>query len=833
MKNYLVAGNSRCTANMVPDHGEIDHIGIYCWENATFTRNGHVSINAIMKVFSNELVELYKRALGIPDIDPIRKEKFLRGFSQEQEMMYGFHIANFKELKISQPKPDVLYIHISADAIPTYTYTKESNHTVRVRIIGADPDHLTEFLNHQTAMAEALIQSIDNHRFFVKRSFVSFFAERSVSIIKIGVEEGNYLVNGHMLKIRRTIKDNSLGLMVDLTVDKNKKKMGKNEKINNLFSVEIELNSERFEEKDAFSDYNPDGEKTSYDIPWRWVKDFDIISLEGEEDGVYYSIDMDFYLALDGTLHYATSGWSHYEAWVDTNIIVGLETYVYVSGEFEKSWSIPLYSSKSLSEESYDWCGSLAIEVTVVVSAEAELKISAEGQLYASLKPEARFNLVAGGYLDITWSNPPLHYKPKFSYSMGGSFEKTFDLECGANIVPGMKVRFTVLLYNVVGPELTAHLYLDGKIGFSTETGTWWRADICLDLLAGVNFLACIHWEWPVPLYHIIIKTWEGGNPPEDKTPPITNLSVGPMNRGYVGKQVYLWFNSTDRGNMVSGVKLIKYRIPEAEDNGWKELDYPPDSCIEEIAPGEDFSIEYYSIDNAGNKEEKKTIHLKADLNKPELNINFEGPYVDCGDGVYQIGNKTKVKFLGRDVGLRRTDFRIWTFIENNDNLTIHCTEWFDCRNELWKGIELEFPIPGNYKVKWIAEDKVGNCRYREVSLMVDKPSIAIISPKMGDITIFDRITVNFPLYPYRLFVGCRYVQCKVKVVSEGTIEKVEFECDGKRVIEEYPNELGIYEAKIKGVSSGKHRLIARGYNQNGEVIAEDSIMIHVIAPIR
>jgi len=818
----------------------VEHMGVYCWENVTLTREGYADLEITMEVYSEKLVNLYKSALKFPDVDEEVRERFLKALSLEQEMLFGFHIAEFKNLDVTQTSASTIFLHITASAIPRYIGAEEIGNVIKIEIESASPGSVKEFLGQQISLTNLLMQSFDGYQIFVKEIHLRFFTDNETTIEDQSIERGRYLINGCTVELTPASYPENSYMKIRVTVNENKKRIdGKGDLDVSLFSIKLSTDSSSFDKTVLSFEGDNNANKSVYDIPWSWAMDFDPVHLEGEENGIYYSIDLDFYLAFDGILHYAARDWCNYEVWVNTLVIAGLETYIYVSGEFEKTWSIPLYPAKNLSYKSYGWCGDLAVEIVVLPSVEAEITVEAEGYIYASLFPEAQFDLVAGGYLTINWGYPPLIYTPKFSYTMGGSFDKSFEAEFEAKIIPGMKFRLAVLLYGVVGPELTAHPYLDGRFGFNTDTGLWWRADLYIDLLVGVNFLAEIRWEWPAPICHVILKRWKGGNPPgEDTTPPVTTLSVGPMDRGYVGKKLYLWFNATDKGKVVSGVKTTKYRLPEAQDNSWKELDYPVDDYVRERSPKKDFNIEFYSIDKAGNKEAKNVLPLKADLKDPDSYLEFEGPYIDYDGEVFHIlRNKTEVLLLGKDIGSRRTDYRVWLLVEHEGELmVINCTRWFNCDDSYKRGWGCIFHDTGNYKVKWIVEDKVGNCNYREITLVVkdrlEEASIAITFPKMGDFVILDGFLVlHSPFYTKRVFIACRYVHCEAQTTGD-VIKKVEFECDGKTVVKEYPDEDSIYRARIRGVSAGEHLLTVRGYNYCNEVVAEDCVKILVLIPI-
>ena len=100
-----------------------------------------------------------------------------------------------------------------------------------------------------------------------------------------------------------------------------------------------------------------------------------------------------------------------------------------------------------------------------------------------------------------------------------------------------------------------------------------------------------------------------------DTTPPVTNISFDPpepdgLNGWYISN-VTVTLNATDD---ISGVKEIHYRIAEGE---WKSHtgDFLVFILDQDCLMGE---IEFYSVDNAGNQEEIKSVYIKIDQLQPE-----------------------------------------------------------------------------------------------------------------------------------------------------------------------------------------------------------------------
>ena len=102
----------------------------------------------------------------------------------------------------------------------------------------------------------------------------------------------------------------------------------------------------------------------------------------------------------------------------------------------------------------------------------------------------------------------------------------------------------------------------------------------------------------------------------DDTTPPVTTCALDPPDpdgdNGWYVSNVTVTLNATDD---MSGVKAIYYKIPGSE---WKNhtgdflifiLDY---DCL--IG-----RIEFYSVDNAGNQEETKSVRINIDQLPPDI----------------------------------------------------------------------------------------------------------------------------------------------------------------------------------------------------------------------
>jgi len=100
-----------------------------------------------------------------------------------------------------------------------------------------------------------------------------------------------------------------------------------------------------------------------------------------------------------------------------------------------------------------------------------------------------------------------------------------------------------------------------------------------------------------------------------DTYPPYTDIWVNGTlgeNDWYIGSYVVIAFMAHDSG---SGVDYTMYRL---DDKDWKKYN----SALGIWQNGE-HTIEYYSVDNAGNKESTKSFSFKLDNKPPEIEVLY------------------------------------------------------------------------------------------------------------------------------------------------------------------------------------------------------------------
>jgi hypothetical protein len=103
-----------------------------------------------------------------------------------------------------------------------------------------------------------------------------------------------------------------------------------------------------------------------------------------------------------------------------------------------------------------------------------------------------------------------------------------------------------------------------------------------------------------------------------DATPPVTTISFNPPEpdgeNGWYVSNVTVILNASDD---LSGVNITKYRV---KDDIWQTYLEPFILDFD----GEDILIEFYSIDNAGNQEEIKSVVIDIDKTKPWILLTYE-----------------------------------------------------------------------------------------------------------------------------------------------------------------------------------------------------------------
>jgi hypothetical protein len=103
-----------------------------------------------------------------------------------------------------------------------------------------------------------------------------------------------------------------------------------------------------------------------------------------------------------------------------------------------------------------------------------------------------------------------------------------------------------------------------------------------------------------------------------DTTPPVTTIDIYPYTpnglKGWYVSDVTITLEATDD---ISGVNVTYYKINEEE---WEIYVEPFKLEVD----GYYHHIEFYSVDNAGNQEEVKSVKINIDQTKPTITLEYE-----------------------------------------------------------------------------------------------------------------------------------------------------------------------------------------------------------------
>ena len=128
----------------------------------------------------------------------------------------------------------------------------------------------------------------------------------------------------------------------------------------------------------------------------------------------------------------------------------------------------------------------------------------------------------------------------------------------------------------------------------------------------------------------------------DDTTPPVTTCTLEPpepngLNGWYVD-YVEVTLNATDD---ISGVNVTYYRINNGSWIGYAESF--------ELYESNYYTIEFYSVDNAGNEEDAKNTSCKLD-NKPPITTYTLDPLEPDGDNGWYVSNVTMILSASDDM---------------------------------------------------------------------------------------------------------------------------------------------------------------------------------------
>jgi len=202
---------------------------------------------------------------------------------------------------------------------------------------------------------------------------------------------------------------------------------------------------------------------------------------------------------------------------------------------------------------------------------------------------------------------------------------------------------------------------------------------------------------------------------PYDIYPPVTNCTIllnGTTNNGWYIGNVTIILKAIDE----SGVSSTFYRI-----NGGTWTEYEEEFTITEDGM---YLIEFYSIDNRNNIEEKKNVTLKIDKNPPSINYSFFPPNPTGKNGWYNTS--VEVSVTADDEFLDGVYYKI-------DNGTWHPYEGYP------------FIPDGMHTLYFKAVDEAGNSNIKSANINIDthSPYVKIKKPDGGYVKGIYNIVYN------------------------------------------------------------------------------------------
>jgi len=259
--------------------------------------------------------------------------------------------------------------------------------------------------------------------------------------------------------------------------------------------------------------------------------------------------------------------------------------------------------------------------------------------------------------------------------------------------------------------------------GFDWSTGILWLA-----AYSSGRFLA--YWDFdaqelvyisnlPEELYALVIPD------ADDFCPPVTTYSLDPLEpngeNGWYVNDVNVTLNATDD---ISGVKTIYYKIPGDD---WKShsgdsikilLDH---DCLMDL-------IEFYSVDNAGNQEEIKSVEIDIDQLPPYIQTWYE---VMGGNPLFGWDKEITAYIIDNCSGL---DGSVEFYLNGDRQSTVSGPgPTYQWSFTYWGDLEI---ILGVYCC-----DIAGNCAYFEMSIKSNQNSIQLLLHPL-----FFRLLDSFPI---------------------------------------------------------------------------------------
>ncbi|MFC5401884.1 OmpL47-type beta-barrel domain-containing protein [Cohnella soli] len=274
---------------------------------------------------------------------------------------------------------------------------------------------------------------------------------------------------------------------------------------------------------------------------------------------------------------------------------------------------------------------------------------------------------------------------------------------------------------------------------------------------------------------------------PEDKTPPVTTASLNPSapngNNSWYTTNVGLTLSAVGEG---SGIAKTEYRHA-----GGSWIPYSGQITISDEGQ---HSIEYRSIDNAGNVEDTKSVQVKVDKVAPSTVTTLAPNLPNGNNGWYTNDVTVTLSSTDTGSGLSKIEYRVdggaWT---NYGNAILLASE-------------------GTHQVEYRGVDQAGNVEdTRSVQAKVDKaaPStVAFVTSNENNGWYTDDVTVALS-----------------STDTGSGLSKIEYRVNG--------GEWKIYKSALLFTNDGTHQVDYRGVDLAGNVedVKTSTIIIDKTAP--
>ncbi|HHH78259.1 MAG TPA: hypothetical protein ENL18_03490 [Thermoplasmatales archaeon] len=278
-----------------------------------------------------------------------------------------------------------------------------------------------------------------------------------------------------------------------------------------------------------------------------------------------------------------------------------------------------------------------------------------------------------------------------------------------------------------------------------------------------------------------------------DNEPPSTELSSIPPspngNDSWYVSNIWFGFNSSD---LLSGINYTKYSIDGGD---WKNYeDY------EVIADDGYHSIQYYSVDEYGNKEKTKNISLKVDKTAPYTVLE--------GDGNESYWHR--IDFIG--------------ILDGQDNMSGLENTYYRVNGGVFSTYIKPFNITleGINTLEYFSKDNAGNAeQLKSVNIKIDKtvPDVVSVSPKKSYLYVMGREIIPLDGFDnFAIIIGGIDININARDSVSG-IQRVDFYLDNSL---RYTDDAAPYTWNWNETAVGPYTIKAMVYDVAGNAASVD-----------